>query len=62
MAPQSSWKIQTLKKEYSLHKKTVSDHVQCQALKDFDYKVNKADQTDRKACYDAVHCLKKKSE
>ena len=62
MAPQSPWKIQTLKKKYSLHEKTVSDRVQHQALKGFDYEINKTDQADRKACYDAVHCLKKKSE
>jgi len=65
MASQSSQTLQTpqtSKKKYSLQEKTVSACIQCQTLKEFEYKINKADQADRKACYDAIQHLKKMLE
>ena len=51
-----------LKREYSLHKKTAAAHVCHQTLKEFDLILNKVDQADHKAKYDAVHHLKKITE
>ena len=52
----------TLKKLYSQHPKTVAIQTRHQALEGFEYERNKADQADRKACYDAIKHLKKTAE
>ncbi len=49
-------------KDYSLHKKIISGHNHCQILQEFEYDLNKADQTDHKAHHDALCHLKKISE
>ena len=51
--------MSTLKKEYSLQKKTVAAQTQKQTLKRFDLILHKTDQADHKIKHDAVQCLKK---
>ena len=46
-------------KKYSICEKIVTAHKCCQKLKNIEYQLNKADQADRKAKYDAIHQLKK---
>jgi hypothetical protein len=50
------------KKEYSLRKETVTARVRRQGLQGFEADLNRADQADRKAKYDAIRKLKKKTE
>ena len=50
------------KKDYSLWKETVAARARRQGLQGFEAELNKADQADRKAKYDAVRKLKKMTE